>query len=925
MPTSEKPADRQGEVTARAESTTRYDHTAVEKVWQQRWQKTQRQRKPQPPSGRKKYILEMFPYPSGKIHMGHVRNYTLGDVLARFFRAQGFDVLHPMGWDAFGLPAENAAFEHKQHPKEWTLANIDAMRTQLQSMGLALDWQREIATCNPSYYKHEQGMFLDFLERGLAYRKEAWVNWDPKENSVLADEQVIDGKGWRSGALVEKRKLEQWFLKITDYAPQLLEELKGMPQWPEKVKTMQKNWIGKSEGCLVDFLIQPKDKNPNKNLSERLPAEQQPTENLRVFSTRPDTLFGATFCAVSPNHPLSEALANSHPALKTYIEQANRKAERQGKNPADEDKSGIDSGLRLLHPFDDSVTLPLFVCDYVLMEYGTGAIFGCPAHDQRDLDFARQHDLPVKPVVLPADAHPKTFVITDTAWTGSGSMINSRFLDGLSSGDAIARATERLQAMSRGRRTTTWRLRDWGISRQRYWGCPIPVIHCPRCGVVPVPRAALPITLPQEVSFDKPGNPLEQNEAWRNTPCPQCNAGAQRDTNTFDTFVESSWYFLRFCDPHNDDRVVSNEAQRWLPVDQYIGGVEHAILHLLYARFFTRALKDCGHLQNIVEPFHGLFTQGMVCHATFRDEATSAYLFPDAVEQEKGKGNEATNETTNEMPNETIWRDKKTGARVVRGRSEKMSKSKKNIVDPQRVIEQYGADTARLFMLSDSPPERDLEWSFAGIEGAARFMQKLWRMAQERKPPSQPAHKEQTPKTRQANQAKRITAQELCRATHQTIRESTADIEQLRFNRAIARLRKLANTLEACEEESDRAEAQRTFAFESLLRLLHPFVPHITEEIWHRQGESTQLSESRWPAFDAAQAHEQQITLAVQVNGKLRATVRLPDNCAREQAEKAALNEDNVQRALGEGTIRQIVFVPNKIVNILVKQAPHAP
>ena len=853
--------------------------------------------------------------------MGHVRNYTLGDVLARFYRAQGFDVLHPMGWDAFGLPAENAAFEHKQHPKAWTHANIDAMRAQLQSMGLALDWQREIATCHPSYYRHEQGMFLDFLERGLAYRKEAWVNWDPSENSVLADEQVIDGKGWRSGAVVEKRKLEQWFLRITDYAPQLLEELDRMPQWPEKVKTMQRNWIGKSEGCLIDFPIAP---NNDTLPTEKLP--KIPTDRLQVFSTRPDTLFGATFCAVSPNHPWSEALAKSHPALAAYILQANRKAQLQGQDvPNDnKDKSGIDTGLRLLHPFDKNLTLPLFVCDYVLMEYGTGAIFGCPAHDQRDLDFVRQHGLPCKPVVLPEGARKETFAITDTAWTGDGSMINSRFLDGLSIADAIVRATEHLQATNFGRKKTTWRLRDWGISRQRYWGCPIPVVHCSRCGVVPVPRAELPITLPQEASFATPGNPLERDEAWRKTSCPACGKDASRDTNTFDTFVESSWYFLRFCDPRNEDKVVSDEAQSWLPVDQYIGGVEHAILHLLYARFFTRALAESGYLNNLTEPFAGLFTQGMVCHATFREEATGAYLFPDAVEKTRD-----------------AWIVKKTGARVLRGRSEKMSKSKKNIVDPQQVIEEYGADTARLFMLSDSPPERDLEWSFAGIEGAARFVQKLWRMAEDRRnaspaatEPTKPTepHKEDADKERVLTQklpqnlsqdlsmSKRITSETLCRTAHQTIRETTADIEQLRFNRAIAHMRKLANAIEACREESPRAEEQRAFAFDALLRLLHPFVPHITEEIEKRRGETTLLSESRWPVFDATQAREEEITLAVQVNGKLRATVCLPDNCAREQAEKAALSEDNVQRALGEGTIRQIVFVPNKIVNILVEK-----
>ena len=873
----------------------RYEHSAIEQRWQKLWSEVKK--KPQDldakAAQKKKYILEMFPYPSGKIHMGHVRNYTLGDVLARFYRAQGCHVLHPMGWDAFGLPAENAAFEHQEHPQTWTKNNIDVMRQQLKSMGLDIDWQSEIATCNPKYYKHEQEMFLELLDKKLAYRKEAWVNWDPSENSVLADEQVIDGKGWRSGAVVEKRKLEQWFFKITHYAPQLLEALDSLEKWPEKVKTMQRNWLGKSQGCVIRFHIKQKKQVEQEKLQESL------QESLTVFSTRPDTIFGATFCAISPNHPLCEELAKNNKQIATYIKQANSKNKNASRG-AEKGKSGVHSGLSLIHPLDENIEIPLFVSDYVLMEYGSGAIFGCPAHDQRDLEFARTHNLQVKPVVLPKGEDSLTFAITDTAWTGDGTLFRSEFLDGLSIQAAIAKATEALQQKGAGERKTTWRLRDWGVSRQRYWGCPIPVVHCKKCGIVPVPRNELPIELPQNVSFDKPGNPLERAEEWRKTKCPECNSNAERDTDTFDTFVESSWYFLRFCDPRNESQAISKQAQKWLPVDHYIGGVEHAILHLLYSRFFTRALADCGYLEELKEPFEGLFTQGMVCHATYRDEKSGKFLFPDQVE--KGQGAQKNK-----------LRDKESGANVVCGRSEKMSKSKKNIVDPQKIITKYGADTARMFMLSDSPPERDLEWSGEGIEGALRFMHRLWKLADEN-------IDEASDTKKNGDVLKTISPEELERITHQTIRDTTRDIEQLKFNRAIAKLRSLCNNIEACNASDKNARAIKANAFATLLRLFHPFIPHITEELWQKSGERKILVETAWPDFDEDKAREEEVVLAVQINGKMRATIKLPTNCEQSTAEEQALLQSNVQRNLGSASIKKIIFVPNKIVNIIAEK-----
>src|ERR671912_2473542 len=688
----------------------RYNPKEAEPKWQAAWAERDlfrcRNDDPRPST----YVLEMFPYPSGRIHMGHVRNYAMGDVVARYKRAKGFNVLHPMGWDAFGMPAENAAMKNKVHPKEWTYANIATMRGQLQSMGLAIDWSREIATCDPAYYKHQQRMFIDFLEAGLVDRKTAKVNWDPVDHTVLANEQVIDGRGWRSGALVEQRELTQWFLKITDFAQDLDDRLDTLDRWPEKVRLMQRNWIGRSEGLLVRFALKP----------ETVPNGE--TE-LQIYTTRPDTLFGAKFMAVAPDHPIARAAAEKNPELAAFIEECKRVGTAQEAIDKAE-KLGFDTGILAEHPFDPNWTLPVYVANFILMEYGTGAIFGCPAHDQRDLDFVNKYGLGNTPVVCPPDQDPASFVITDVAYDGEGRMINSRFLDGMTIAEAKEEVARRLETQTRGNqavaeRKVNFRLRDWGISRQRYWGCPIPVIHCESCGVIPVPRKHLPVVLPEDVSFDRPGNPLDRHPTWKHVDCPQCGRPARRETDTMDTFVDSSWYFARFTDPTLADRPTDRETvNRWLPVDQYIGGIEHAILHLLYSRFFVRAMNQTGH-SDIPhgEPFAGLFTQGMVVHETYRAKDGS-WVQPVDVRIESEGGTRRAFHIASGEPIEI-------------GSIEKMSKSKRNTVDPDDIIASFGADTARWFMLSDSPPERDVIWTEEGVQGAGRFVQRVWRLVGE--------------------------------------------------------------------------------------------------------------------------------------------------------------------------------------------------
>jgi leucyl-tRNA synthetase len=846
----------------------RYNAKANEEKWQRVWRERKSFEVETDPARPKYYVLEMFPYPSGKLHVGHVRNYTMGDVVARYKRAQGFNVLHPMGWDAFGLPAENAAMASGKHPRDWTLENIGVMREQLKRMGIAYDWRREIATCHPDYYKHEQKMFLDFLAAGLAYRKESWVNWDPVENTVLANEQVIDGRGWRSGAPVEKRLLSQWFLKITAFAEELLAALKTLDRWPERVKLMQENWIGRSEGARVFFALAGRD------------------ERLEVFTTRPDTLFGASFLAVAPNHPLAETLAERDAKLRDFVAECNRMGTSEAVLETAE-KMGYDTGLKAAHPFQPDRQLPVYVANFVLMEYGTGAIFGCPAHDQRDLEFARKYKLPVTPVVLPPQADKASFSIGDEAYTGDGMHINSGFLDGLDVPAAKRRAIDEIERRQGGAGATVWRLRDWGVSRQRYWGCPIPIVHCETCGIVPVPEKDLPVRLPDDVSFNAPGNPLDRHPTWKHVACPRCGGPAQRETDTFDTFFESSWYFARFCSPRAAAAFERRDVDYWMPVDQYIGGIEHAVLHLLYSRFFVRALERCGYLA-LDEPFAGLFTQGMVCHETYQD-AAGHWLFPEEVRHDGG-----------------TWRDAR-GAEVTVGRMEKMSKSKKNVVGLESIVDAYGADTARLYLLSDSPPERDLEWTDAGIEGAWRYANRLWRLVTEREIPLPP------PGAKPA--AARDVDQALRRATHQAIALVTDDLDKFRFNRAVARIRELTNAIEGA---SDAAGAVVREALEAAVRLIGPMMPHLAEALWHALGHDRLLANEPWPQADPALAVAETVTLAVQVNGKLRGTVEVPRDVGEDDARDAALALPNVIHALGGKPPRRTIVVPNRIVNVVV-------
>jgi leucyl-tRNA synthetase len=865
----------------------RYNFRENETKWQRTWRERRSFAAQEDPghdaSGRPKYyVLEMFPYPSGKLHVGHVRNYTMGDLVARYRRAQGYNVLHPMGWDAFGLPAENAAIAGNVHPATWTTENIATMRGQLTRMGFAYDWSREIATCHPEYYRHEQKMFLDFLKAGLAYRRESWVNWDPVDHTVLANEQVIDGRGWRTGALVEKRLLSQWFLRITEFSEELLDALKTLDRWPERVRLMQENWIGRSEGARV---VWP------------MAGGTGGDEAIEVFTTRPDTLFGASFLALSPHHKLAQKLAESDPALREFIAECDRLGTSEAVIEAAE-KRGYRTKLEALHPFDGSRRVPVHVANFVLMEYGTGAIFGCPAHDQRDLDFARKYGLPVIPVILPPGADPATFQIGDTAYVEDGVAFNSGFLNGLHVAEAKRAAGERLEELGRGQRTIAYRLRDWGVSRQRYWGCPIPVIHCPDCGIVPVPEDDLPVELPQDVSFDKPGNPLDHHPTWKHVNCPRCNGPAERETDTFDTFFESSWYFLRFCSARAPVAFDRNAAEYWMPVDQYIGGVEHAVLHLLYSRFFTRALQRCGYI-DLEEPFAGLFTQGMVLHQTFQT-GDGEWVFPKEVATEVNGADGALADAS--------------GRPVTVGRLEKMSKSRKNVVDLDDIVDAYGADTARLYLLSDSAPERDLEWTAAGIDGAWRYVSRLWRLVSEPAIALPPAG---SAIPRDLSPA--LTA--LRRTNHKTIEAVTDDLEKFRFNRGVARIRELTNALEDIVSLGPAAEpgagAVLREGLEVVTRLVGPMMPHLAEEMWRTLGHATLIADAPWPNADPALARDAQVTLAVQVNGKLRGTVELPRDAAASEAEEAALALPQVARLLDGKPPRKIVVVPNRIISVV--------
>jgi len=838
--------------------TSRFDPAVADRRWQQRWAEAQSFRADSDSPKPKSYVLEMFPYPSGRIHMGHVRNYTMGDVLARFRRMQGYEVLHPMGWDAFGMPAENAAMEKKVHPGSWTRQNIAAMREQLQRIGFALDWSRELATCDPDYYGHEQALFLDLMDAGLVFRKESEVNWDPVDMTVLANEQVIDGRGWRSGAAVERKKLSQWFLKITDFAEELLEGLGSLDQWPDKVRLMQENWIGKSRGLQFCF-----------RLAGTAPGGAC---DIEVFTTRPDTIFGASFIAISPGHPIAEALAAERPEVAEFI----ASARAGGTSAADietAEKIGFDTGLEVFHPFDPDLRLPVWIANFVLIDYGTGALYGVPGHDVRDFEFATKYRLPIRRVVAAAGGGASA-PLTEPE-TEPGIAVNSKFLDGLTSAQAAAEVIKRAEIAGWGQGKTQYRLRDWGVSRQRYWGTPIPVIHCDSCGPVGVPRGQLPVVLPEDVSFDIPGNPLDRHPTWNRVDCPQCGEPARRETDTLDTFVDSSWYFIRFASQPEGEPFDRAEAEKWLPVGQYIGGVEHAILHLLYARFWTRALERMGKI-GLKEPFKGLFTQGMVTHETYLS-SDGRWLMPDEVEI--GAGNSLV--------------ERATGAPVSLGRVEKMSKSKKNTVDPEPILDRYGADAVRWFMLSDSPPERDLEWSEGGIEGAARFVQRIWRLA--RSPAGNGG--EDLP---------------LKRKLHRTIAAVGEAIEGLQFNKSVAALYELASAIEKAQPSATRDEAVRT-----MLLLIAPGAPHLAEEAWAARGGAGMIADAPWPDFDPALLIDEEVTIAVQVNGKLRETMTAPRGLARDEAEARALALPRIQSQLAGAAPRKVIVVPDRLVNIV--------
>nr|WP_295671226.1 leucine--tRNA ligase [Sphingomonas sp.] len=847
---------------------SRFNALKADAGWQKVWDENRtfaaRDDSPKPRS----YVLEMFPYPSGRIHMGHVRNYTMGDVLARYRRMIGHEVLHPMGWDAFGMPAENAAMEKGVHPGAWTRANIRTMKAQLKRLGFALDWTRELATCEPEYYGHEQALFLDLFKAGLVYRKESAVNWDPVDMTVLANEQVIDGRGWRSGALVERRKLSQWFLKITDFADELLDGLGALEHWPDKVKLMQENWIGRSQGLTFSF-----------KLSEGGTVD--------VFTTRPDTIFGSSFVAVAADHPIARKLAETNADAAAFI----ALCKRGGTTAAEletQEKLGFDTGLRAAHPFDSEWGLPVYIANFVLMDYGTGAVFGVPAHDQRDLDFARKYNLPVKRVVSDGDVEDPVFV-GNTAYTGPGSVVNSHFLDGMDVEDAKRIVIQRAEGEGWGKGSTVFRLRDWGVSRQRYWGTPIPIIHCDACGAVPVPREQLPVVLPEDVTFDVPGNPLDRQAEWNQVDCPSCGKPARRETDTLDTFVNSSWYFIRFAS-QPDDRPFDREiAEKWLPVGQYIGGVEHAILHLLYARFWTRALKHIGQL-DVAEPFAGLFTQGMVTHET--------YSFPPPAE---GHGPIWVSTDDIERRDGGVFQ-RVTGREVTVGRVEKMSKTKKNTIDPEPIVDQYGADAVRWFMLSDSPPERDLPWSESGIDGSWRFIQRLWRLFDG-------AAETGDEEARASEQGANIA---LDRKLHQTIAGIATDIEALSFNKAVAKLYELTGAIEKAGPSASRSAAIAT-----LMRLVAPMAPHLAEEAWAAAGQSGLIADAPWPEVDPALLIEDEVTIALQVNGKLRDTVKVAKGTPKDVIEALALANPNVQRILDGVTPKKIVVVPDRLVNLV--------
>jgi leucyl-tRNA synthetase len=845
----------------------RYEPKTAEPRQQARWAAADAFRTPAGGTGRPKYyVLEMFPYPSGNIHMGHARNYVMGDVVARSKRAQGYDVLHPMGWDAFGLPAENAAIERGIHPGDWTWSNIAAMRDQLKLLGLSLDWSREFATCDPAYYGKQQAWFLELFRRGLVYRKDSVVNWDPVDNTVLANEQVVDGRGWRSGAIVEKRKLNQWFLRITAYADELIEGLKTLDRWPEKVRLMQENWIGRSKGLQMTWAW-----------AGEAPAAAP--DGLEIYTTRPDTLFGASFMGLAPDHPVARELAAARPDVAAFVAEC-RKGGASQADIEQAEKVGLDTGLRVRHPFTGA-EVPVWIANFILSEYGTGAIFGCPAHDQRDFEFARKYGLPVLPVVRPEGAG-EDFAVEDEAYTGPGVLFRSDFLDGMDIETAKAEAIRRIEAAGQGQGATIYRLRDWGVSRQRYWGCPIPIIHCPVCG--PVAADQLPVELPKDVTFDTPGNPLDRHPTWKHVKCPSCHGDATRETDTLDTFVDSSWYFARFTDPTASEPIARGAADHWLPVDQYIGGVEHAVLHLLYARFISRALSDAG-LMDVREPFAGLFTQGMVVHETYR-RADGLWVEPTDVELTNDGGRRAARQLS-------------TGETLVIGDIEKMSKSKKNVVAPQEIVDTHGVDAGRLFVLSDSPPERDVQWTTGGVEGAARFVQRVWTEVDGFDP---------------ANPGDEAANASLVRETHKAVKAVSEGIDGFRFNSAIAKLYAFLATI---REHGAAGGTAKREALSALLRLVAPFTPHVAEEGWTRLGETGMILDAPWPVYDPALAADDEVVLPIQINGKRRGEIRVARGLEPAEVEAIVLADAEVRGRLEGLTVRKVVVVKDRIVNLV--------
>ena len=850
----------------------------IEYKWQKEWQKNNVYQASSDTNKKNYYVLEMFPYPSGKIHMGHVRVYTLGDVLARYKRSTGYNVLHPMGWDAFGMPAENAAFENKIHPAIWTKQNIDNMRMQLKAMGLSYDWDLEFATCDPLYIECQQKIFLDFYKNKLAYRKEAWANWDPVDQTVLSNEQVIDGKGWRSGAKVERRKLPQWFFKITEYADELLDSLDKLDNWSNQVKIMQKNWIGRSEGLKLNFNIH---KNPDIEIK---------LNTIEVYTTRPDTIYGASFIAIAPDHPITKSLAKNNKELQNFISECNQIGTSEEALEKAE-KRGFDTAIKVYHPFEENQYLPVYVANFVLMSYGTGAIFGVPAHDQRDLDFAKKLNLPIKVVVKSNTSDSPN--IDNIAYTGDGKMINSGNLDGMSIHEAKAHIMQLAEEKNIGKKSKQFRLHDWCASRQRYWGCPVPIVLCSDCGIVPVPHTDLPVLLPDDVKFDKIGNPLDHHEEWKSVNCPKCNKPAKRETQTFDTFVDSSWYALRYPAPKSKEPIDKKEMMKWSPPDQYVGGIEHAILHLLYARFFNRGLKKVKYV-NFDEPFKGLFCQGMVCHKTYK--SPDGWVEPENIIL---KGNKAFLKSNNQE--------------LEIGRSEKMSKSKKNIVDPMSIIDKYGADTARLFMLSDSPPERDLDWSESGVDGCWKYLKKIWAHF----------HYISFPKENFSilKDAKK-NHNEIRRNIHECIKNTTESIEAFRYNSAVATIRKLSNLLFNIKsnDQDDILEQIKLEGWKSFLIMLSPITPHLAEELWKFINKNSSILDQKWPIINISLLKEKSIVIAIQINGKLKNTLEITKEEIndRELQEQKALSLPNIQKIILQNKPKKIIIIPGRVINIVI-------